>query len=220
MEIPRIASPPSSRVLDQMSYNDTRAPGSRANSQTSSSFHLSPAPMTIPNSRPAEAPPPLPPPRIIPDLANGHDLSWTWSNSVREGGFGKLAPIKQSSSLNGGYRRALPETSRDEEAMEEMDIDGEFDRRGSNVSTIRSPSHPELFSGNLGYINSGGKRTPSPSAISNQRLAHSPVSESGRVTLHSCSMTPPVSPETPHLAPGFPLGVYVALSHLCFVFAL
>ena len=174
MDIPRIAPSPSSRVLDQMPYNDTRAPGSRSNSQTSSSFHLSPAPMTILHSRPAEAPPPLPPPRIIPDLANGHDLSWTWSNSVREGGFGKLAPIKQSSSLNGGYRRALPEISRDKEVMEEMDVDGEFDRRGSSVSTIRSPSHPELFPGNLGYIHSGGKRTPSPSAISNQRLAHSP----------------------------------------------
>src|ERR1700733_10555013 len=174
MEIPRIASPPSSRVLDQMSYNDTRAPGSRSNSQTSSSFHLSPAPMTIPNSRPAEAPPPLPPPRFTPGLENGHDLSWAWSNSMREGGIGKLAPIKQSSSLNGGYMRALPERSRDEEAMEEMDVDGEFDRRGSNVSTIRSPSHPELFPGTLGYIQSGGKRTPSPSAISNQRLVLSP----------------------------------------------
>jgi hypothetical protein len=174
MEISQIASTRSSRVLDQMSYNDTRAPGSRSNSQTSSSFHLSPAPMTIPHSRPAEAPPPLPPPRIIPDLANGHDLGWRWGNSMGDGGFGKLAPIKQNSSLNGGYRRPPTETSRDEEAMEEMDVDGEFDRRGSNVSTIRSPSHPELFPGSLGYIHAGGKRTPSPSAISNQRLVHSP----------------------------------------------
>jgi len=174
MEIPRVASPPSSRILDQMSYNDTRAPGSQSNSQTSPSFHLSPAPMTIPHSRPAEVPPPLPPPRIIPDLTNGHDPGWSWGNPMGDGRFGKLAPIKQSSSLNGGYRRAPTEASRDEEAMEEMDVDGEFDRRGSNVSTIRSPSHPELFPGSLGYIHSGGKRTPSPSAISNQRLAHSP----------------------------------------------
>jgi hypothetical protein len=174
MEIPRVASSPSNRILDQMSYNDTRAPGPRSNSQTSSSFHLSPAPMTIPHSRPTEAPPPLPPPRIIPDLNNGHDPGWSWGNSMRDEGFGKLAPIKQNSSLNGGYWRPHTEASRDEEAMEEMDVDGEFDRRGSNVSTIRSPSHPELFPGSLGYIHSGGKRTPSPSAISNQRLAHSP----------------------------------------------
>jgi hypothetical protein len=174
MDIPRVASSPSSRILDQMSYNDTRASGSQSNSQTSPSFHLSPAPMTIPHSRPAEVPPPLPPPRIIPDLTNGHDPDWSWGNPMGDGRFGKLAPIKQSSSLNGGYMRPLTEASRDEEVMEWMDVDGDFDRRGSNVSTIRSPSHPELFPGSLGYIHSGGKRTPSPSAISNQRLAHSP----------------------------------------------
>ena len=157
-----------------MSYHDTRSPGSRSDSQTSSSSHSSRAPMTIPHNRPAEAPPPLPPPRFIEDLANGHDLGWRWGNAGRDGGFGKLAPIKQSSSLHGGYRRPPVDPSRDEDATEEMDIDGDFHRRGSTVSTIRSPSHSEVFPGSLGYIHSGGKRTPSPSAVSNQRLAHSP----------------------------------------------
>ena len=174
MEIPRIASPSSRRVLDQMSYHDRRLPASRSDSQPSSSSHTSRAPMAIPHNRPAEAPPPLPPPRFIEDLANGHDLGWRWGNSLGDGGFGRLAPIKPSSSLNGGYRRSLIDTSRDEEGAEEMDVDGDLDRRGSTVSTIRSPSHPEVFSGSLGYIQSGGKRTPSPSALSNQRLAHLP----------------------------------------------
>ena len=174
MEIPRIASPSSRRVLDQMSYHDRRLPASRSDSQpsSSSSSHPSRAPMAIPHNRPAEAPPPLPPPRFIEDLANGHDLGWRWGNSFGDGGSGRLAPIKPSSSLNGGYRRSLIDTNRDEEGAEEMDVDGDFDRRGSTVSTIRSPSHPEVFPGSLGYIHSGGKRTPSPSALSNQRLAH------------------------------------------------
>jgi hypothetical protein len=177
MDIPRMASPTSSRVLDQKSYHDRRPSASRSDSQTSSTSHTPRAPMTIPHNRPAEAPPPLPPPRFIEDLANGHDLGWRWGNSGFDGGFGKLAPIKQSSSLNGGYRRPPMDASRDEEGIEEMDVDGDFDRRGSTVSTIRSPSHPEVVPGSLGYIQSGGKTTPSPSAASNQRLAHSPVLE-------------------------------------------
>jgi hypothetical protein len=212
MDIPRIASPSSSRVLDQMSYHDRRPPISRNDSQTSSSFHTSRAPMTIPHNRPAEAPPPLPPPRFIEDLANGHDLGWRWGNSVGDGGFGKLAPIKQSSSLNGGYRRPPMDTSRDEEAMEGMDVDGDFDRRSSTVSTIRSPSHPEVFPGSLGYIQSGGKRTPSPSAVSNQRLAHSPVSESGHVTFRFYTITHQAVLR--HCARRFgSSGVYAALRH-------
>jgi hypothetical protein len=181
MDIPRIASPSSSRVLEQMAYHERRQSASRSDSHSASS-HTTRAPMTIPHNRPAEAPPPLPPPRFIEDLANGHDLGWRWGNSVVDGRFGKLAPIKQSSSLNGGYRRPPMDTSHDEEAMDEMDVDGDFDRRGSTVSTIRSPSHPEVFPGSLGYIQSGGKRTPSPSAASNQRFAHFPVLEAGRVT--------------------------------------
>jgi hypothetical protein len=107
MDIPRIASPSSSRVLDQMSYHDRRPPISRNDSQTSSSFHTSRAPMTIPHNRPAEAPPPLPPPRFIEDLANGHDLGWRWGNSVGDGGFGKLAPINKvpASMVDIGGRR-------------------------------------------------------------------------------------------------------------------
>lgn len=179
MDIPRIASPSLGRVLDPMSYHDRRPSASRSHSHSSVSSHSSRAPMTIPHNRPAEAPPPLPPPRFIEDLANGHDLGWRWGNSVDDERFEKLPPINQSSSLHGGYRRQLVNTIQDEEAAEEMDVDGEFDRRGSTVSTIRSPSHPEVFPGSLGYIYSGGKRTPSPSATSNQRLVHSAVLAAG-----------------------------------------
>jgi hypothetical protein len=195
MDIPQMASPTSTRVLDQKAYHDRRPSASRSDSQTSSS-HTSRAPMTIPHNRPAEAPPPLPPPRFIEDLANGHDLGWKWGNSGFEGGFGKLPPIKQNSSLIGGYRRLPMDTSCDE-GIEDMDVDGDFDRRGSTVSTIRSLSHPEVFLGSLGYIQSGGKRTPSPSAASNQRLAHAPVLEAAARHVPFLHCHAPLPCETP-----------------------
>lgn len=96
--------------------------------------------MSIPNAREEIVPPPLPPPRYIEDLANGHDPGWKWGNTFNGGGFGKstLAPINPASSLYGGHRR--PDL---EDRDESMDLE-HIDRRGSTVSTIQSPSDPEI----------------------------------------------------------------------------
>ena len=63
------------------------------------------------------------------------------------------------------------ETNGETRDGEEMDIDSNFDRRGSSVSTITSPSQPEIVLGNLGP--GGGQKPPSPSALINQRFVSS-----------------------------------------------
>jgi hypothetical protein len=91
--------------------------------------------MTIPNAREDIAPPPLPPPKFIEELAYGNDPGWQWGNTTHAG-FSKstLAPIKPGSSLMGSYRRESWEEKQDK--IERKDF-----RRGSSISTIvRSPS--------------------------------------------------------------------------------
>ena len=100
------------------------------------------------------------------DLANGIDLGWKWGNI---GDSGKLAPIKQNSSLFGGYRRPRPDFSNGIDAAEEMDVDSSFERRDSSTSTIRSPSHPEIIAGSLGYIQGIKQKEPSPPLVTTQR---------------------------------------------------
>ena len=174
MDIRHSGSPLSIRLPEEVLNHERRWPSSRSDSQSSlSSSSSSRAPMTIPQSRPAEAPPPLPPPRFIEGLANGDDQGWRWGNPGFAEGSGKLAPIKQSSSLFGGYRQPLMDINGDGDPGDEMDVDGEFDRRPSTVSTVRAPSQPEVMPGALGYIQSSSDRTPSPTAVSTQRLAHS-----------------------------------------------
>lgn len=173
-----------------MSGHERRWPSSRSDSQSSLSSSSSRAPMTIPQSRPAEAPPPLPPPRFNEDLANGHDLGWKWGNPALAGGFEKLAPIKQNSSLFGGYRLPRVDQHGYGEHAEEMDLDSEFDRRGSTVSTIRSPSQPEVMLGGLACIQSSGERTPSPTALSTQRFATPVVRHVRGVMCLLCTIIP------------------------------
>jgi hypothetical protein len=121
-----------------------------------------------------EAPPPLPPPRYIDGLARGSDLSWELQNQGEEFGLHrKLAPIKQSSSLFGGYmvtRSGSGVREDDDEGVDMMDLDDEYDRKGS-TSTIRSPSQAELDTASLavGRMQSLTRRSTSPLAASNQR---------------------------------------------------
>ncbi|KAL1960237.1 hypothetical protein VTO42DRAFT_8780 [Malbranchea cinnamomea] len=134
MEHPSSISPPSIRICD---YNSSHHDGhgksgrgqhhalqspSRSQSASSgnspSSFASSTrTPMTIPGTHEALAPPPLPPPRFIEDLAQGHDSGWKWSNSFEQGQFGQpatLPPIKPTSSLLGGASSRPPLVRRDE----------------------------------------------------------------------------------------------------------
>lgn len=120
--------------------------------------------MPIPNSRGEEAPPPLPPPRYLEDLDNGHDSGWTWANSLARGdGFGQrtLAPIKRGSSLYGGYMRG-----RMDGTDNPMAGDDDHDRRGSTVSTIKSPSEADVRMDGL-LFSDDGYQSPLSSGVTN-----------------------------------------------------
>jgi hypothetical protein len=132
--------------------------------------------MGIPSIRSVDAPPPLPPPQFIEDLAQGNDLSWELQNRGEEfGPHRKLAPIKHNSSLYGGYMAPIRQSTGgihgdDDEGIDMMEMDGEYDRKGS-TSTIRSPSQAELDTASLavGRMQPLTRRPTSPLVASNQR---------------------------------------------------
>jgi hypothetical protein len=148
---------------------DRHPPSSRSNSYHSSASSHTRDSMAIPGAPIDEAPPPLPPLRYNEELDRGIDLAWSWQNTENIGGKSKLAPIKPSSSLYGGYVQGQGDTARHLSEPEEMDIDRH--RRGSSVSTIRSPSHADIRTTSLSSIPSFVRRPPSPvsSSASNQR---------------------------------------------------
>ncbi|KAB8288873.1 hypothetical protein EYC80_010776 [Monilinia laxa] len=89
-------------------------------------------PMSIPNAREAP-PPPLPPPRYIPDISeNGRgDLGWQWANQHRDINWGgSISSVPAGSSLYGSY------VSRNSISDERPDIG----RRGSSNATITAPT--------------------------------------------------------------------------------
>ncbi|EDO01494.1 hypothetical protein SS1G_03969 [Sclerotinia sclerotiorum 1980 UF-70] len=106
-------------------YPDRYSDEHRYHSTTSSA--AAPGPMSIPNAREAP-PPPLPPPRYIPDIAdNGRgDLGWQWANQHREVNWeGRLSAVAPGSSLYGSYNRKSISDDRPDVA-----------RRGSSNATI------------------------------------------------------------------------------------
>jgi hypothetical protein len=126
--------------------------------------------MPIPNARADPAPPPLPPPRFIEALARGHDVAWQLANQGLKGGFpqkSQLAPIKQGSSLHGGYLQRLNTSSKSGDLAD--DEDDESDRKSSMVSTIRSNSQSDIQMGFLGAAEDDRQNATSPSFIANQR---------------------------------------------------
>jgi hypothetical protein len=61
-----------------------------------------PLSMAIPNTR-ETAPPPLPPPRHIPELNDGHDSGWRWANGrSNSDAAAHFQQVKPGSSLLGG----------------------------------------------------------------------------------------------------------------------
>lgn len=76
------------------------------------------------------APPPLPPPTIIPGLEMGHDPGWQHGNPQTPT---SLPPIHPNSSLFGGHRRPAPASQGDP-----MQIDDLVGRQG-RVPVSRSP---------------------------------------------------------------------------------
>ncbi|KKZ60257.1 hypothetical protein EMCG_05014 [[Emmonsia] crescens] len=133
-----MSSPPSILVCDfnHSTYDRRRSSASKSAGRNLSfrSLSSSPRPMAIPHAKEPLAPPPLPPPRYIEDLAIGHDSGWKWGNSFEEGEFGKptLPPIKASSSLVGGGH-IRPELVRRTERVS-FDKDS---KRGNAMSTAK-----------------------------------------------------------------------------------
>ena len=154
------------------SYRDDAATPrstSRSNSQTSDNSLRPREAMVIPGARFDDAPPPLPPPRYNEELAQGVDVAWSWGNSDPFSTKKRLAPINPGSSLYGGYpdsRRGLGR-SRD---IEDMDLDNDYPRRSSNVSTVRSPSQTEIRTG--GHVPTLIRNPPSPTTANQRLVSH------------------------------------------------
>ncbi|EXJ80192.1 hypothetical protein A1O1_08334 [Capronia coronata CBS 617.96] len=124
--------------------------------------------MPIPGARFDDAPPPLPPPRYNEDLAQGVDVAWSWANSDPFNSTPRrLAPIKPSSSLYGGYLYSRRNSARSRD--DEMDMDSDYPRRGSDVSTVKSAGQTAVPK--AGQIPTLTRKPPSPAtSMANQRL--------------------------------------------------
>lgn len=97
MEFSRLSSPPSIHVHECHTGFDRHSPDQPYPTR---------GPMRIPSKNIDNyAPPPLPPPRRISDLDQGHDAGWLHANSVSLSNSTKLPPISPTSSLLGGHRR-------------------------------------------------------------------------------------------------------------------
>jgi len=126
------SSPPAIRVYDSRPHN-----GRHANPRRSPSYAVtsSSVPMAIPNAREAP-PPPLPPPRYINDLSNGHDPGWQWTNNRGDAPVvGKTyGSVKSGSSSRRGGQDSSQEIS--------VEDDGPFyfgaSRRASSITTTNT----------------------------------------------------------------------------------
>jgi hypothetical protein len=120
MEFSQLSSPPSIHIHD--CNNNHHGRQLAAQPMSGSPFSSSRGPMLIPSKRIEDfAPPPLPPPRRIDDLENGHDAGWLYANSIGGADLGKLAPINPGSSLMGGHRRPQPVPRIDRMSLEDSD---------------------------------------------------------------------------------------------------
>ncbi|ESZ97100.1 hypothetical protein SBOR_2530 [Sclerotinia borealis F-4128] len=109
-------------------YSDKYFEDQHAYQSALSSRFAAAGPMSIPNAREAP-PPPLPPPRYIPDISeNGRgDIGWQWANQDRDINWGgPVSSVPAGSSLYGSYarRKSIP--------VERPDIE----RRGSSNVTL------------------------------------------------------------------------------------
>lgn len=172
MDIPRLSSPPSIRVYDPNPGFERRY--SRTSTQTSPSSFSSRGSMPIPNARSDPAPPPLPPPPFIEDLARGHDTGWKFANEDQQGAFrnSTLAPIKQGSSLRGGYMQPRLNTNPKSDDQPEVWQADALGRKSSTVSTIRCNSQPDIQMGSVGAAEEDRQKPTSPSSPANQRYVY------------------------------------------------
>ncbi|CZT06295.1 related to zinc finger protein [Rhynchosporium graminicola] len=124
--------------------------------------------MSIPNVREI-APPPLPPPRYLADLADrGHnepDIAWKWGNSPKDGAWGdSTSQVAPGSSLHGSNGRFLGWGGKSNE-----NIDAQ--RRGNSTSAVKSEVRNSPYQKDEGYESLGAsvwsiKTKPQESASS------------------------------------------------------
>ena len=170
MEIRR--TPAAAAVRSPSYRQDTATPGSTSRSNSNSSDEDSRRAqdgLRIPGTRFDEPPPPLPPPRYNEELAQGIDVAWSWGNSDPFNSARRLAPIKLGSSLYGGYMDTSRNSDRSRDA-DDMDLDDDdFPRRGSTVSTIRSPSQADI---RLGAHVPVIRKQSSPTSANQRLVSH------------------------------------------------
>ncbi|KAK3706753.1 hypothetical protein LTR37_012598 [Vermiconidia calcicola] len=108
----------------------------------------SPIPMAISRTR-ESAPPPLPPPTYIPEIAAGQDPGWQWGNDPSGADFGRPASVKPGSSLLGGVGRSMTRQGKEHEsAVYHARSDG---RRGSSISTVTQSHEHDMPEDSMNY---------------------------------------------------------------------
>ncbi|KAK2749584.1 hypothetical protein FQN57_005806 [Myotisia sp. PD_48] len=194
----------------QFHSNSSSRPASPHNSsdcESTTSSSSAYKPMVIRNAKQPLAPPPLPPPRYIEDLARGYDSGWKWGNSFNSDygdspiavghSYGKgttLAPINPSSSLFGGHARP-PLVRRDETFHFEDGVQRPAGARGSpsvsETETVVGPSSAPVSAcrGSIGGGSSPGGLSP---------IVDTSKRSLGRSLSHSLE----TSLVSKHLAPG------------------
>lgn len=170
MDIPHLTTPPTIHVREHNSGHDRQFSASHSHN-AAASMPSAREGMAIPNRTLDIAPPPLPPPKFIKDLDVGNDTGWKWGNSELERDVGRpaLAPIKQGSSLFGGYHSgSIGQNTRSNWRDNRYDniTNGQRERA---VSTIRSPSEPEIKVEELRSSAPGIGRTSSRDEANNHR---------------------------------------------------
>ena len=160
MDFTPVTSPPSSLVHDRNANHGRRRSTSRSAAMP---FSRAPA-LAIPGARFDQAPPPLPPPRYIDELAAGSDPGWAWGNDPKGGNFGKA---KESAMPMSNFPKSWGKNIVDR-PLEMPD----FRRRESSTSTVRSPVDTNRgldFARHQdeGYYSLSG---PRPSAMSQQSV--------------------------------------------------
>lgn len=122
----------SSRPVLRPSHNSSYASRSPFSAQGS-------VPMSIPNSRQdGGAPPPLPPPSFIPDLATGRDLGWEWGNRASKDR-DVAEPLSPGTNIPPHWADSRSVDSRKQ--VEDL----ETRTREMSSATVEQQSFPEMF---------------------------------------------------------------------------
>lgn len=162
MDFTRVTSPPTIRVHDHNANYERRPSTSRP---AATPFSRVPVPLAIPNARYDPAPPPLPPPRYIDQIAAGSDPGWAWGNDPEGGNFGKA---RESARPMSNFPKSWGKNMEENRPLDQP----EFRRRESSTSTVRSPADTSRgfdFARHQdeGYYSLSG---PRPSAMSQQSV--------------------------------------------------